>query len=142
MRLALKITAALFFIALTWVASTITISELGGEVVTLGRPEPDNTTKNIRVWIVDDQDKSYIEHGDEDSYWVQAAKQSRIISVERRGKKRSYLARADSRSHSLYHHLRREKYGYADILLETLSFGAMSEENCNGVPVVLTEPTS
>ena len=40
MRLALKITAALFFIALTWVASTLAISELGGEGETAAEQAP------------------------------------------------------------------------------------------------------
>ena len=139
MRLVLKILAAVIAIVLVWVGSVFAISELGGEVVTLSRIESDNSVKKIRIWIVDDNNKSYIEHGDEASYWMEMAKQGTVISLERGGVERRYLARADSDSHDMYHQLRREKYNHADALLEYISFGAMSTENCHGIPVILIE---
>ena len=68
MRLVLKILAAVIAIVLVWVGSVFAISEFGGEVVTLSRIESDNSVKKIRIWMADDNNKSYIEHGDEGSY--------------------------------------------------------------------------
>ena len=81
--------------------SVFAISELGGEVVTLSRIEADNSVKKIRIWIVDDNNKSYIEHGDEASYWMEMARRGTVISLERGSVERRYLARADSDSHDI-----------------------------------------
>ena len=43
----------------------------------------------------------------------------------------------DKESHDFYHNLRREKYAFADKMLDILTFGATSKENCSGVPVRL-----
>jgi hypothetical protein len=42
----------------------IVVSELGGEVVTLERAEEDGESSRIRIWIVDNNEASWIEHGD------------------------------------------------------------------------------
>ena len=48
MRLVPKISVAVIAILLVWVGFVFTISELGGEVVTLSRPESDNSVKKLR----------------------------------------------------------------------------------------------
>ena len=59
------------------------------------------------------------------------------FSLPEKGKKKNYLAFADKDSHDFYHKLRREKYGFSDKMLDILSFGATSKENCEGIPVRL-----
>ena len=113
------------------------LSELGGEVVILVRPEADQSNKNIRVWIVDADNKSWIEHGDSESYWIQGLVNDSGIFIIREGKEQKYLAFDDRDSHDVYHKLRREKYGLADKMLDILSFGSTSKENCEGIPVRL-----
>ena len=112
-------------------------SELGGEVATLVRPEADGSNKNIRVWIVDVDNKSWIEHGDSESYWIEQLNNNSELSIIREGKEGKFLAFSDRDSHDLYHNLRREKYGLSDKMLDILTFGAASKENCEGIPVRL-----
>jgi len=115
----------------------IALSELGGEVATLARPESDGSTKNVRVWIVDSDNNSWIEHGSVESYWIKQSNSGVEVSVTRNEKKEKYEAFNDRESHDFYHNLRREKYAFADKMLDILSFGTTSKENCSGVPVRL-----
>ena len=55
----------ILFFALIYAAS-----ELGGEVVTLSRIEANGEVSQVRVWIVDEGDKAWIEHGAPDAYWI------------------------------------------------------------------------
>ena len=55
----------------------IAASELGGEVVTLERAEEDGESSRIRIWIVDNDGESWIEHGDSESYWMNHLKTSK-----------------------------------------------------------------
>ena len=111
-------------------------SELGGEVITLIRPEPDGSTKEVRVWIVDADDQSWIEHGDSESYWINQLTERSEISLVR-GIEEKYISTSDENSHSLYHELRSEKYGISNKIIEFLSFGQVDKDNCNGIPVKL-----
>ena len=101
------------------------------------RPEVDGSNKNIRVWIVDADNKSWIEHGDSESYWIKQLTNDSELLIIREGEEKKYLAFADRDSHDLYHNLRREKYGFSDKMLDILAFGAISKENCEGIPVRL-----
>mgnify|MGYP000969830866 FL=1 len=137
MKRTFKVIAILLGIAVLYGASLVALSELGGEVVTLARPELDGSTKNIRVWIVDSDNNSWIEHGTDESYWIKQSTDEVEVSVIRDEKEQKYEAFTDRESHDLYHNLRREKYTFADKMLDILSFGATSKENCSGVPVRL-----
>ena len=133
----LKLVVILIGIAIVYGVLMFSLSELGGEVVILVRPEADQSNKNIRVWIVDADNKSWIEHGDSESYWIQGLVNDSGIFIIREGKEQKYLAFDDRDSHDVYHKLRREKYGLADKMLDILSFGSTSKENCEGIPVRL-----
>ena len=137
MKKFLKLVVILIGIAIVYVVLMFSLSELGGEVVILVRPEADQSNKNIRVWIVDADNKSWIEHGDSESYWIQGLVNDSGIFIIREGKEQKYLAFDDRDSHDVYHKLRREKYGLADKMLDILSFGSTSKENCEGIPVRL-----
>ena len=123
---------SIFYVSLNFAAS-----ELGGEVVQLIRHDPEGSTKNIRVWIVDARDQAWIEHGDTNSFWVKRLSSEPEVSLIRGGAEIKYTAVTDIGSHEIYHDLRREKYGIADRIIELLSFGAAHRNNCTGIPVRL-----
>jgi|TARA_B100000586_G_scaffold81932_1_gene57856 hypothetical protein len=137
MKRSLKLIGVLLGIVFLYGAFTLSLSELGGEVVTLVRPEPEGSTKNIRVWIVDTDGKAWIEHGDNESFWIKQLVDNSQLSIIREGKENKYLASADKESHDFYHNLRREKYTFADKMLDILTFGATSKDNCSGIPIRL-----
>ena len=133
----LKLVVILISVAIVYGVLMFGLSELGREVVTLVRPEPDGSTKNIRGWIVDADNKSWIEHGDSESYWIKQLSNNSELLIIREGEEKKYIAFADRDSHDLYHNLRREKYGFSDKMLDILAFGATSKENCESIPVRL-----
>jgi len=137
MKKTFKVFAALLGVVVLYGVLLIALSELGGEVATLARPEADGSTKNVRVWIVDSNNNSWIEHGTDESYWIEQSSNGVEVSVIRNKKKEQYEAFNDKESHDFYHNLRSEKYAFADKMLDILSFGATSKENCSGVPVRL-----
>ena len=137
MKRSLKLIGVLLGIVFLYGAFTLSLSELGGEVVTLVRPEPEGSTKNIRVWIVDTDGKAWIEHGDNESFWIKQLVDNSQLSIIREGKENKYLASADKESHDFYHNLRREKYTFADKMLDILTFGATRKDNCSGIPIRL-----
>jgi len=137
MKRTFKVITILLGVVVLYGASLVALSELGGEVVTLARPESDGSTKNTRVWIVDSDNNSWIEHGTDESYWIKQSTDEVEVSVIRDEKKQKYEAFTDREAHDFYHNLRREKYTFADKMLDILSFGATSKENCSGVPVRL-----
>jgi len=137
MKFFLKLVVVLSSAAVVYMVLTLGLSELGGEVVTLARPEADGSTKNVRVWIVDSNNNSWIEHGTDESYWIEQSSNGIEVSVIRNKKKEKYEAFNDKESHDFYHNLRSEKYAFADKMLDILTFGATSKENCSGVPVRL-----
>ncbi len=107
-------------------------SELGGEVVVLHRKAATGSTDKIRVWIVEDGEGTWIEHGAPDAGWITMLAQDPIITLERQGASLRYRAVADPAAHTRYHSLRREKYGFADTLIEFLTGGA---DGLDGAPV-------
>ena len=137
MKIIYKLIIAFVAISIFYVSLNFAASELGGEVVQLIRHDPEGSTKNIRVWIVDARDQAWIEHGDTDSYWINRLSREPEVSLIRGGAEIKYTAVTDIDSHEIYHDLRREKYGIADRIIELLSFGATHRNNCTGIPVRL-----
>ena len=137
MKIIFKLVVILVSVAILYGVVMFSASELGGEVVTLIRPESDGSTKEVRVWIVDADDQSWIEQGDTESYWINQLTNQSEISLIRGGEERKYIAASDEYSHSLYHELRSEKYGISNKIIEFLSFGQVDKDNCNGIPVKL-----
>jgi len=133
----LKIVIIFISVVIVYGVLIFGFSELGGEVATLVRPEADGNNKNIRVWIVDVDNKSWIEHGDSESYWIKRLIDGSEIFIIREGEEKKYLAFSDRDSHDLYHNLRREKYGLSDKMLDILTLGAARKENCESIPVRL-----
>ena len=109
-------------------------SELGGEVVTLDRTEPNGEVSQVRVWIVDESNAAWIEHGDAESFWITQLSKSPDVVLSRKGQTGNYVGAADPDSHDLYHQLRREKYGWADHVASLFSRGV---DECPGLPVRL-----
>lgn len=119
---------------LLFFASIYAVSEVGGEVVVLDRAAEDGTTSRVRIWIVDADDASWVEHGAPDAHWVTRLSDEPTLTLERNGEKATYRAAPDPASHARYHELRKAKYGWADQYIELVA-GEASE--CTGVPVRL-----
>lgn len=137
MKIMYRFLIALGVIAIFYVGMTILASELGGEVVELIRHEPEGGTKNIRLWIVDEDKRAWIEHGDIDSHWIKRLEHKPELSVIREGVEIRYIATVDAGSHNKYHELRSKKYGSADTIIELLSFGTSHKESCLRIPIRL-----
>ncbi len=96
-------------------------SELGGEVVTLDRTDANGEVSGVRIWIVDADGKSWVEHGDSTAPWITRLAETPKIAMARAGETNTYLAAPDLASHDQYHQLRREKYGVADSLIALMT---------------------
>ena len=121
-------------IPLAYVVAMYAASELSGEVVVLHRTAEDGSIDRVRLWIVGDGTGTWIEHGSPDAAWISRLAQDPVITVERDGKPRQYLASADPASHALYHRLRAEDYGLADQIVAMSQGGAQA---CDATPVRL-----
>ena len=135
MKIFFKIISILVSISILYIAIMFSASELGGEVVTLIKAEPDGRSKEVRIWIVDAKEQSWIEHGDRQSYWINQLTEKSEVSLVREGKEEKYIAVSDVNSHDLYHELRSQKYGISSKIIDILSFGQVKKDNCNGIPV-------
>lgn len=123
---------------LAFVVGMYAASELGGEVVVLHRAAEDGSTDTVRLWVVEDATGTWIEHGYPDAPWIRRLTRDPVVTVERGGKPRRYVASADLASHDLYHRLRRDEYGLASEIVDWLAGDA---DTCQGVPVLL-EPVA
>lgn len=130
-----RIVLILVAVVPTYFLVILAASEMGGEVVSLLRPSVAGGYDEVRVWIVQDGDATLIEHGGQGDGWLEGLKAAGPISLLRGGVKIDYLGQQSSGLHARYHALRREKYGLADQIIETLT-GA-SVDACEGIPVQL-----
>ena len=88
----------------------------------------------VRIWIVDQGGVSWVEHGQPDAHWISRLVDAPDIVLTRDGQIVNYTGAPDPDAHALYHELRREKYGWADQLIEMLGGGGA---DCTGLPVRL-----
>jgi hypothetical protein len=109
-------------------------SELGGEVVTLDRAEANGEVSKVRIWIVDKDNLSWVEHGEAESFWITQLPEAPSVVLSRDGRTTKYVGTPDPDSHDLYHQLRSEKYGWAD---QVVALFAGDAADCQGVPVRL-----
>mgnify|MGYP006128921397 CR=1 FL=1 len=134
-----KIILAILGTLVAFAAFMYAISELGGEVVTLVKPTDSNETSSVRIWIVDEGEHAWIEHGDAGSYWIRQLTKNPELNLQRDGEIQAYQASSDIESHALVHRLLQEKYGLADTLVRAFSGEA---DECPGLPVRLTLSSS
>ncbi len=116
-------------------ASIFAASELGGEVVTLLRPNAEGGIDEVRVWVVDTPESVLIEHGSQGDWWLTQLPENPNISLVRGGQKLTFLATASTDFHQRYHELRAAKYGWADRTIEILT--GSDAAVCDGMPVRL-----
>lgn len=126
------IVAVVIGAGLAYFAVLFGASELGGEVVVLHRSSSDGSMRRVRIWIVEDGEQTWVEHGPPDADWITMLATAPMITLERNGESNQYLAVADPQSHTHYHALRAAKYGIADRIVE-LATGNVEE--CVGIPV-------
>ena len=135
-KLLLWVVGIVLALPVLYVAVIYGASEAGGEIVTLHRAAPDGGVDHIRLWVIDDGQDAIIQHGGADAYWVQALKDTPVVTLERDGVVQTYAAHVDMEACALYHERRAAKYGLSDqiIMLATGKTGT----NCTDVPVRLT----
>jgi hypothetical protein len=70
-------------------------SELGGEVVTLDRAEANGELSQVRIWIVDEGDTSWVEHQDPSAFWITRLADSPDITLNRGDETATYAGQPD-----------------------------------------------
>ena len=114
MKWLVRIAVLIIALPLLLFGSIMLASELGGEVVVLHREAVDGSVDEVRVWIVDDENGTWIEHGDPTDHWIRKLADDPSLTIERDGVARAYRASADPDSCAVYNRLRDAKYGLAD----------------------------
>lgn len=127
--------ALVLVLVVLYFAAIYLASEWGGEVVTLERPNAEGGADRVRVWVVDLDSTRLIEHGTEGDGWLAQLASRPKLNVHRLGQRQTFLGVMRPDLHAQYHRLRREKYGWADQFLETLTFSDV--DSCKGMPVEL-----
>ena len=124
-------------LVLLYFATVYVASELAGEVVVLHRTAQDGSVDRVRVWIVEDDAGTWIEHGPPRAPWIRRLAHDPIITLERHGMPGRYRATPDPDAHARYHGLRRDAYGFADQLLSMM----VDADACTATPVRLEVDT-
>ena len=91
-----------------------------GEVVTLTTTNTDGDSKRTRLWVVDHDGTAWLRAGDPASRWLARIQQSESTVVERDGVSASVNASVDESAAGTVNSLMREKYGWADKLIEVV----------------------
>jgi len=94
------------------VVAHLAFIEFGREVVTLRTPLPDGGWQQTRLWIVDDEDTSWLHSAGEE--WLARFEGDPVVEVERYGEIERYRTHAEPGPHPRVDALLREKYGLAD----------------------------
>ena len=121
MRLIVKIVLGTIILLATFFVSMLGLSEIAGEVVTLTKSNEKGKTRTARLWIVDDDSSSLVEHGDSSSFWIKQLVENPELKLERNRVTNIYHAGADLDSQALIHPLLNEKYGVIDCIIRMLS---------------------
>ena len=137
MKILLIVTGLIVAIPVLFLVTMYGASELGGEVVTLERSEASGGTSDVRLWIVDEGESAWIEHGDPQAHWISQLAADPDVTIVRDGRSATYQAAPDPANHARYHQLREAKYGWADQVVGWLGGG--SSADCTGVPVRLEQ---
>lgn len=134
MKWIVRIVGLVLALPLAYLAILYGASELGGEVVLLDKALDDGSIRQVRIWIVENEDGAWIEHGDPDAPYIRKLSTDPALTIKRAGVSQRYSATPDPDAHQLYHELRNEKYGAAASIIALLTGG---EEDCPGLPIRL-----
>jgi hypothetical protein len=105
------------------------VSELGGEIVTLGTHAADGGEASTRVWVVDDGGRAWLRAGTPDNGWLARIDANPDVTIERAGVVTRYRAvpvRGDAPLRDRIHALMAEKYTWADRIISAMRDGAGS----------------
>ena len=108
------------------------------EVVTLHRSQANGDVSKVRIWIVDSNEESWIEHGNPDSHWMSELGANPQVTLTRNGENMIYHATPDAANHAKYHQLRQQKYTWGAAVV---AFFGGAAADCTGLPVRLTLQT-
>ena len=104
------------------------VSELGGEIVTLGTHTADGDA-NTRIWVVDDVGHAWLRSGTPGNGWLERIDANPDVTIERAGVVTRYRAvpvRTDPKLRDRIHALMAEKYTWADRIISALRDGTQS----------------
>ena len=138
MKIVLWMVGIVLAIPICIFAITYLASELSGEVVTLHRTQANGDVSKVRIWIVDSNEESWIEHGNPDSHWMSELGTNPQVTLTRNGENMIYHATPDAANHAKYHQLRQQKYTWGAAVV---AFFGGAAADCTGLPVRLTLQT-
>jgi hypothetical protein len=128
MRRLRKLLAVLLVVAIALVGGIFGVSELGGEIVTLGTRAPDGDA-HTRIWVVDDAGHAWLRAGAPGNAWLLRIDANPDVTVERAGvltRFRAVPVRDDPALRDRIHALMREKYTWADRIVSLMRDGSHS----------------
>ncbi len=122
MRKLLAVAIALVCVAMMLVGGIFALSEFGGEVVTVQSIRDDGSTKNTRLWIVDDAGETWLRAGIPNEAWLSHIAQRPTVQIIRDGRSKTYTARAvrTDEARDRVHALMAEKYRTADKIISVI----------------------
>ncbi|MFK7913356.1 MAG: DUF2255 family protein [Pseudomonadales bacterium] len=122
MRLFLKILlAAVLLIGI--VAAIQQYAAESGEVVVLQVADDQGATHETRLWIVDHDGSPWLRAGFAESGWYQRLLLAELISIERNGTRRVYVATPEPGAKAAIDQAMQDKYGWADSYIGKLFGG-------------------
>ena len=104
------------------------VSELGGEIVTLGTSSASGDA-STRIWVVDDAGHAWLRAGAPSNGWLVRIDANPDVTIERAGQRTRYKAvpvRDDPTLRDRIHALMREKYTWADRIVSMMRDGSHS----------------
>jgi hypothetical protein len=104
------------------------VSELGGEIVTLGTSSSDGGA-STRIWVVDDAGHAWLRAGSPGNGWLTRIDANPDVTIERAGVLTRYTAvpvRDDPGLRDRIHALMRAKYTWADRIVSLMRDGSKS----------------
>ena len=90
MRLLLRVISGIVIFFVGFALLMLGLSEIAGEVVTLTKVSVNGEKQDVRLWIVDQGDSAWLEHGDPSSFWITNLSQNPSLTLERDGKTHVY----------------------------------------------------
>lgn len=128
MRRLRKVLAVVLAAAMALGIGIFGVSELGGEIGTLGTSTPDGDA-HTRIWVVDDSGHAWLRAGSPDNGWLLRIDANPDVTVEREGQVTRYRAvpvRDDPTLRDRIHELMRQKYTWADRIVSLMRDGSQS----------------
>ena len=94
------------------------VASESGEVVVLSTLDAQGQAQETRLWVVDHEGHQYLRSGAPNATWFARLKGNNRVGVDRAGRRAAYDAYPDASLRDEINDLMREKYGWADQVIE------------------------